>query len=414
MQRRSFFKAAMGTGLLAAVPRRGRSDEAGILAHRLAAAESGPVLKKDIFKEPVLIKSAQLLRNGDHFIVRVESDRGVVGMAVSNDMHMKYLYPVLTGKVLPFFINRDARELETLLSGVYRANSNYKWQGLAFWVCVASLEFAILDLLGQIAGKPVGELLGAIVRRDVAVYQANGVRDKSAEETVEQLLRSVEETGARAVKYKVGGRMDNNRDSLPGRTEKLIPLARKSLPATITIYADANGSYDAAKAIAIGRLLEENGVAFFEEPCPFDHYDETRNVADVLTIPVAGGEQESSLRQFRWMIEHNVLQVVQPDLFYFGGMVRSMRVARMAQEAGIPCTPHISGSGLGYLYMLHFASCVDNIGPYQEYKGENPEVPIVCTTSSLRSERGIVQVPTGPGWGIHIEKGFLDRCRVVE
>jgi L-alanine-DL-glutamate epimerase-like enolase superfamily enzyme len=414
MQRRNFLKTAMATGMLAAAVKSGHGDEAGMLAHRLAAAESAAVLKKELFKEPVLITSAQLLRNGDHFIVRVESDRGAVGMAVSNDMHMIYLYPVLTGKVLPFFVNKDARELEKLLSGLYRANSNYKWQGLAFWVCVASLEFAILDLLGQIAGKPVGELLGAIVRRDVAVYQANGVRDKSAEETVEQLLRSVEKTGARAVKYKVGGRMDNNRDSLPGRTEKLIQLARKALPATITIYADANGSYDASKAIEIGRLLEENGVAFFEEPCPFDHYGETRSVADVLTIPIAGGEQEPSLRQFRWMIENNVLQVVQPDLFYFGGMVRSVRVARMALEAGIPCTPHISGSGLGYLYMLHFASCVDNIGPYQEYKGENPEVPIVCATSSLRSEKGIVKVPTGPGWGVQIEKGFLDQCRLVE
>lgn len=46
----------------------------------------------------------------------------------------------------------------------------------------------------------------------------------------------------------------------------------------------------------------------------------------------------------------------------------------MAAEAGIPCTPHMSGSGLGYLYMLHFASCASKIGPYQEYQDEGTGV----------------------------------------
>jgi L-alanine-DL-glutamate epimerase-like enolase superfamily enzyme len=214
------------------------------------------------------------------------------------------------------------------------------------------------------------------------------------------------------VKFKVGGRMSNNADSLPGRSESLIPLVRKALGDEMTIYADSNGSYDPPKAIEIGRLLESIDAGFFEEPCPFDHLEDTKRVADALTIPLAGGEQESSLRRFRWMIHNDCVQVVQPDLFYFGGFVRSIRVARMAALAGMPCTPHMSGSGLGFLYVLHFASCVADVGPHQEYKGA-PRIPFVCETSSLVSENGKVRVPTGPGLGVTLDPGFLRKSQVV-
>ena len=81
--------------------------------------------------------------------------------------------------------------------------------------------------------------------------------------------------------------------------------------------------------------------------------------------PVAGGEQEFSDRRFRWMIANRGVDIVQPDLHYYGGMIRSLRVARMADVAGMPTTVHISG-GFGFVYMLHFASVVKDPGRYQE------------------------------------------------
>jgi L-alanine-DL-glutamate epimerase-like enolase superfamily enzyme len=277
---------------------------------------------------------------------------------------------------------------------------------------VASLEFAILDLLGKISGLPVGDLVGEVRRDKIAVYRANNYRSKTAEESVELIMKNVEKTGARAIKYKIGGRMSNDRDSLPGRTEKLITLARKTLSDEITIYADANGSYNPPEAIRIGHLLEETNVSFFEEPCPFDYYEETKTVADALTIPIAGGEQESSLQRFRWLIGSGCLQVVQPDLFYFGGMIRAIKVARMAEAAGLPCTPHISGGGMGHLYMLHFASCIKDPGPYQEFKGST-DIPFQCDSSSLKSEQGLVTVPSGSGWGISLDPDFISQAEVI-
>ncbi len=281
---------------------------------------------------------------------------------------MRSLYPVFINRLQPYFPGKDARNLEQLLDEVYVYQSNYKMQSLALWVPLATIEFAILDMLGRIAGKSFGELIGEIHNKRIAVYQANGEREITAEVTVEHLIKEVAETRAKALKLKVGGRMSNNFESPAGRTEKVIPLVRKTFGDKMVMYADSNGSYTPDEAIRIGKILEEYKFDFYEEPVPFDWYEETKEVSDALTIPIAGGEQEPSIHMFRWLIANDALQIVQPDMFYFGGMIRSMKVARMAAEFGKQCTPHISG-GLGYLYMMHFVSAIPNAGPYHEFKG---------------------------------------------
>jgi L-alanine-DL-glutamate epimerase-like enolase superfamily enzyme len=106
------------------------------------------------------------------------------------------------------------------------------------------------------------------------------------------------------------------------------------------------------EAIRIGKILEEFNYHFFEEPLPWDWYQEQKIVEQALDIPMAGGEEEFGMHAFRYLIGNEVFQIIQPDLFYFGGMVRTMKVARMTEAAGLLTTPHISGGGLGYLYML--------------------------------------------------------------
>jgi len=273
------------------------------------------------------------------------------------------------------------------------------------WSPQAWVEFAILDMLGRIARKPMGALLGDIVRREAACYIASGRRDTTPEQEVEHLRRLVEQSGAKALKFRVGGRMSRNADAMPGRTEKLIPLVRKAFGDGFAIHADANSSYDPPKAIEVGRLLEEINAIYFEEPCPFDHLDDTKRVADALSIPVAGGEQEYSDWRFRWMIANRGVDIVQPDLHDYGGMIRSIRVARMAEAARMPTTVHISG-GFGFVYMLHFASCVPDIGRFQEYKmGIERYARWFDPPISVRE--GKMSVPSGPGSGIADIKGLL-------
>lgn len=381
---------------------------------RMDAAAARPVLDASGVREPAIIDAVEVLQpEPDKFLVRVRTRHGATGLAVGNELQMGFLYPILLQRIAPFLVGKDARDWEQLLDEVYVYASNYKMQGLPFWLPLASVEFAVIDLLGRMSGQSAASMLGGVVRSHVEVYEAFNDRDRTAEESVDRMAAGIARTGARAAKFKVGGRMSRNADALPGRTDALIPLARRRLGDDITLYADSNGSYDVAEAIRVGRLLEAHDVAFFEEPVPFDRFEDTRSVADTLAIPIAGGEQDASAYNLRWSLAHGALQIVQPDLFYFGGLIRSIRVARMAAVLGRNCTPHISGTGLGFLYMLHFAGCVPNIGPYQEFKGSDSGVPAHAPTSSLRAEGGRVTIPTGPGLGVDVDPQWTARSKVL-
>jgi L-alanine-DL-glutamate epimerase-like enolase superfamily enzyme len=411
--RRTFLQSALGASAVAAGGRPAFAGEAKRpTLEELDAAAAAPVLVRDTFPEPVRIASLELLRNGKAFLVRARAADGAEGLAVPNADRLIDTYPVFVNRIAPFFAGKDARDLEPLLWDLYRHESNYKLQGIALWANVAAAEFAILDLLGKVCGKSIGELLGGVRRRDIAVYRASGNRGNTPEAEIDYLRKLLQETGGNALKFRLGGRMSNNADSLPGRTERLIPLVRETFGAEVALYADANSSYDVPHAIRIGRLLEEHDYAFYEEPCRFDHFEETKQVADALTIPVAGGEQEFSHYAFRWAIANRGLDVVQPDLHYYGGYIRCVRVARMAERAGMPCTLHMSGSGLGFLDVLHFASCVADPGPHQEYKGDS-RIPFTCDTSDLKCRKGMIRVPSGPGFGVRIDQEFVRKAQPV-
>jgi L-alanine-DL-glutamate epimerase-like enolase superfamily enzyme len=412
--RRKFVATTLAGGIGLTIPRiTPIQDKSTDIYSRLDDILSKPILKTNLFTSPVIIDTLELLKYENSFLCRVRSKDGAVGISVANNDQMKSLWPVFVNRLRPFFIGKDARNLESLLEKVYVYQSNYKMQSLALWVPLATIEFAILDMLGRIADKSMGQLIGEIHNPKIAVYQANGERGITAEVTIEHLIKEVGETKAKALKFKVGGRMSNNSEEPKGRTEKLIPLVRKTFGDKMVIYADSNGSYTTDEAIRIGRILEEYKIDFYEEPVPFDWYEETRAVARALKIPVAGGEQEPGIHGFRWLVANDALKIVQPDMFYFGGMIRSMKVANMAAAFGKECTPHISESGVGYLYMMHFVSAIRNAGRYHEFKGFNNEMPFECKTSSLSSDDGVVTVPTGPGLGIDINPDYIAKHQAV-
>lgn len=379
---------------------------------QLDRAAQGPLLDLRSLTEPVIIESMDLLNNGNEYLVRVRSIDGAEGIVATNSGWLGDTYPIFVNRIAPYLVGKDARQIETLLEEVLRPRITYKLQGLALWVCITAAEMALLELLGQVSGKSIGDLFGGVRRKQIAVYRASGKRGNTPEEEIDYLRKLIEETGASAIKFRVGGMLSNNQDSLPGRSEALIPLARQTFGDQMTLYADSNSSYDVENGIRIGRLMQDSGYAFFEEPCRFDDLWETKRVADALRIPIAGGEQEFSLRRFRWTIANRGLDLVQPDLHYFGGYLRSTRVALMAHAMGMQCTPHMSGWGMGYLNALHFMSYIPNAAKHMEFKGYG-KIPFQCATSSLTCERGFITVPTGPGFGVEIDPEFVKACRKV-
>ena len=408
--RREVIAASVASAPLAACGGTPQLEPSGPNTQELDDAAAQPVLDLSGLDTPLIIDSIRLLENDRDQFIHVRTKDGAEGLSLTNGR--RYLAPILRDLVIPFFLGKDARKLESeLLFELYRHRSNYKLQGLALWCVQAWIEFALLDMMGRASGRSMGDLLGGTVRDEIDFYVASGRRDSTPEEEVEYLQSLIDETGAKAVKFRLGGRMSRNLDASPGRSESLIPLARKALGDEIDLHGDANSSYDPEHALPIGRLLEDVGAVYFEEPCPFDHLEDTKTVADSLELPVSGGEQEYSERRFRWMIANRAVDIVQPDLHYYGGMIRSARVANMADLADMPTTVHISG-GFGFVYMLHFASRAKNIGRYQEYK-RNIERYADWFDPPLWIRDGKLGVPTGPGVGIRDISAVVGGARQV-
>ena len=397
-----------GAAVLAAPAVAGSTTDRGALKARLREARGRPVLDRSQLDEPIVIDRLEMLRRDGQYFVRATCTEGASGWALCNPGRMPSAFAIFPNRIAPYLVGKDARDLDTLVDDVLLYRSSYKWQGLPYWSALARTELAILDLIGQRSGLPAHALLGGKVRDSIGVYYANGDRKHSADWVVDRLKASVAESGARAVKFKLGARLRTTAAST-ARDLELVPKVRDAFGEEMTIYADANGSYDVPEAIRIGRLMEEYDYGFFEEPVRFDYLEETREVADALSIPIAGGEQESSLWRFEWLIANAAVQIVQPDLIYFGGLLRSMRVAAMAREAGIDIVPHISPMGLGALYMTHFACAVGNTTDFQEYKGDPDDVPyeIVGTGERFRAKDGRLTVPDAPGFGVRFDPDYL-------
>jgi L-alanine-DL-glutamate epimerase-like enolase superfamily enzyme len=401
MNRREFLTTSAATALLAQS------------VQRAAAAEfERPVfdLHKH-FPNPVKIASIELLQSGKQFFVRTRSTDGAEGIVLTKDM--EDFVPILHRRVIPHFLGKDARDLERLVDEVYIAN--YKLSGQAFWCPVAYVEQSCFDLLGKIAKKQAAELMGGVLRKEIPVYLSGSGRDTTADEEVDVYVRGVEQTGAKAVKFKIGGRMSDNRDAAPGRTDRILELAAKKLAGKVTLMADANGSYDAPNAIAIGKRLQEMKYLWFEEPCPWEELSETKKVADALEMKIAFGEQDSSLWLFQWMIENKVIDVVQPDLNYNGGFIRAARVARMARKANsMWICPHNTQTGAASVNILHFAASTPNIGPYMEYVSRGPAKKESWYSPNFEIKNGVIPLPPGPGLGLEFDPDFVKKATLVK
>lgn len=414
--RRHFLSSALAGGLAAAAPAPAMDEPARERYRKLGEILEQPVLKKQLFSPPVVIESLELLRSGNSFLCRVRSRDGAEGISVAHS-GMSTLFPIFLRNLRPFFIGKDARELDLILDKVYIYQFNFRLSGLALGLPLATIEFAILDMLGRMAKKPVGQLIGEIHNPEAGLYMATEWRERPVEESIKLIREAVAAHDIHALKIKVGGLMfmttDIYAEGPPGRTEAIIPLVRKTFGDKMALYADSNSFYTVPEAIRVGKLLEQYGYRYFEEPVMFDHLEDIKQVSDALTIPVANGEQDFSYYGFRWLLANNGLDIVQPDNYYFGGLIRSMKVARMAAACGKTVIPHMSGGGLGYVYNIHFVSALPNAGEHHEFKGLNTHVQFECKTSPLKVVAGKMKVPTGPGFGVDFDPAWVKKHEPV-
>ena len=356
------------------------------------------------------IASIESFGNEHVALVRVRTDDGAEGWGQVAPYHADITAQVLHRQIAPHALGRDALDIEALVDEI--PEREHKFPGSHIYRALAGLDTALWDLRGKLEGKSVCELLGGRPR-SLRVYGSSMRRDITPTDEAERLSRLRDRDGFDVFKIRIGKECGHDEDEWPGRTEEVVAAARTALGDDVALLVDANSCYTPPRAIEVGRMLEEHDVCHFEEPCPYWELDWTQEVAEALELDVAGGEQDWDLRVWREVAARRVVDVVQPDVCYVGGLTRASRVAAIAREAGLPCTPHSANQSLVLVFTLHLMGAIENAGPYVEFSIEPDEYyPWQVGMYEPRPEvvDGRIETPEGPGWGVEISSDWLARA----
>lgn len=340
--------------------------------------------------------------------VRVTAEDGTTGWGQVSTYNSDLTCEILHRQVAPWALGRSMGALEEVIAEI--PLREHKFPGTYLRRAMAGLDTAVWDWRGKQAGKPVAELLGGSAG-EIRAYASSMRRDITPEAEAERMLRLRDQHGFDAFKVRVGAECGQDRDEWVGRTEAIIPAIRTALGPKAALLVDGNSGFSPARAIEVGRMLEANGYEHFEEPCPYWEQEQTAEVTRALNIDVAGGEQDCDLQHWTRMIANRVVDIIQPDILYLGGMIRSMDVARMGHAAGLPCTPHAANLSLVTLFTMHLLRAVPNPGRYLEFSIEGddyyPWQRELFLNDPYQITEGKARVSDEPGWGIEINPEWL-------
>jgi L-alanine-DL-glutamate epimerase-like enolase superfamily enzyme len=347
--------------------------------------------------------------------VRVTAEDGTVGWGQTSTYNADITAQVFHRQIVPWALGSDSTDIAGLVHRIERRE--HKYPGSYRARALAGLDTALWDLAGRRAGKPVASLLGGGPRR-VRAYASSMKRDIAAKDEAERLVRLCAERGFTAAKWRIGAECGEDIDEWPGRTEEIIPTVAKALGDGIAKLVDANSGFSVPRAIAVGKMLQDNGICHYEEPVPYWDLGATQTVTAALDVDVTGGEQDWDISTWRRMIDMRAVDVVQPDVMYMGGLSRTMDVAHMAAAAGLPCTPHAANLSLVTICTMHLLAAIPNAGKYLELSIEGddyyPWQRDLFLGQPFEVVDGHVTVTDVPGWGVEISKEWLDRSTYTE
>ena len=273
---------------------------------------------------------------------------------------------------------------------------------------LAALDIALWDLKGKLFGQPIYKLLGGAWRTALPFYASIG---GNGERTVDEVLRMVE-TRLKDQPAAVKIRFDNDRTKpdidIPGDIAKARAV-RRLVGEGFPLAFDASNGYSVGGAIRVGRVLEELGYWWFEEPVQHYHVKAMGEVARKLDITVAAGEQTYTLSGLAELIGAGV-RMVQPDIVKMGGITGLMRCIALAHAHGVELVPHQTQPTIGHMANLHVAASqlhatkpceLNDPSARQHSVFDNPPKPV----------DGMFHLPTEPGLGLRVDEAELARRR---
>lgn len=268
------------------------------------------------------------------------------------------------------------------------------------------LEVALWDIMGKDVGKPIYKLLGGR-RKKIAAYASTGEVQK-ADKRLEYVEKRKKE-GFKAVKLRF--QSEDYKEDL-----KIARRIRDEFP-NITLMVDANMGWKLRvvgegvrwkfnDALQVTKGLEEIGdVEWLEEPLGRRNFRGLARLRDKSNVPIAGGELNNGIADFREFIRHDSLDIFQPDATLATGILNAKKIASMARVNGIEFAPHTWTNGIGLAANLHVMAATH--ASWCEFPLEppawNPDSRDFMLERPIEQKDGFLTPPSKPGLGVEID-----------
>ena len=333
-----------------------------------------------------------------HVLARITTSDGVEGIG----------YVVYPRPDLMTTIGHAARELGQHVIGMSVLEPEAAWERLARrgdWVgpggllhcALAPLDIAVWDAAGKTLGQPLHRLLGGY-RDRLPTYASDGLwYSLSPDELAASAKRHVDH-GFGAVKLRLG------KEATPAAEARRVHAVRQAVGPDVRIMVDATESWSLTQARRTGRVLQDAGIAWLEDPV---HHLDVAGLARLrqeLEVPIAAGEHLYHLDAFRTLLEARAVDVLILDLARVGGVTPWRKIAALAQAHRIPVCGHVVPE-----IQVHLLSAVPN-GHMVECVPRSAGI----LTGMPRLENGALVAPQAPGLGLELDETAVRRYRVAE
>lgn len=285
-------------------------------------------------------------------VVEIETEEGVVGVATgSGGMPAAWL---IKHHFARFVVGEDARNINRIWDEMFRASLPYGRKGLPL-MAVSAVDLALWDLVGKVRNEPVYNLIGGMSRDEISFYCT------SPEPTA---VKSMGFWGAKVpLPHSPFDGEEGLRENVDFLKRHRIAVG-PDFPLMVDCYMSLNVPY----AIQLAEACKMINIAWWEEVLPPDDVEGYRQIRQAHpTLKWTTGEHEYSRYGFRRLIEERLLDILQPDVMWVGGLTETLRIAAHASAYDIPIVPHGSGP-----YSYHFIA--SQTGPaFCEYVAASPD-----------------------------------------
>jgi L-alanine-DL-glutamate epimerase-like enolase superfamily enzyme len=331
--------------------------------------------------------------------VRIWTDSGLYGLGEASPMAQgNASLEIIASACAPLLMGADPLAHRVVQDQLFHQHIKLGPEG-AYAAALAAIDIALWDLKGKLLGQPVYQLLGGAWRTELPFYASighNGVR------SVDEVCRVVEDwlkLEPAQIKIRFDADKTQRDADLAGDMAKARAV-RKLVGDDFPLAFDANNGYSVQGALRVGRVLEELGYEWFEEPVQHYHTESFAKLAAALDIAISAGEQEYTLQGIKRLIEAGV-DIVQPDIVKTGGFTGLSDMAALARAYGVDLVPHQTQPCIGHTASLHFNAALTHAHYPCEYNGPLG-VQDVVFTQPVQPIKGRFTLTDQPGLGLEI------------